>query len=149
VLYLTLLPVCSDTSVVRLPLHSVRLCSAPLPHLLVPAPNAHRLLLCCSPPCLAHTLATTTCRSVTAAQSFPAAPLVLSACMYGPSASPRLLRLGAEWAAWMFKHAPAHQLRAMAGPLLQRLLAALGLQQGAGGDDGDGDAMQVRECRRA
>jgi hypothetical protein len=59
--------------------------------------------------------------------------------MYGPAASPRLLRLGAEWAAWMFKHAPAHELRAMAGPLLQRLLAALGLQQA----DGDVDAMQV------
>ncbi|KAF6252865.1 proteasome stabiliser ECM29 [Scenedesmus sp. NREL 46B-D3] len=79
-------------------------------------------------------------RSFTAAQSFPAAPLVLTACMYGPAASPRLLRLGAEWAAWMFKHAPAHQLRAMAGPLLQRLLAALGLQAA---DGGEGDAMQV------
>jgi hypothetical protein len=73
---------------------------------------------------------------------FPAAPLVLSACMYGPSASPRLLRLGAEWAAWMFKHAPAHQLRAMAGPLLQRLLGALGLSAEAAAD-GQGEDMQV------
>lgn len=78
-------------------------------------------------------------RSVAAAQAFPAAPLVLSACMYGPASSPRLLRLGAEWAGWMFKHAPAHQLRAMAGPLLQRLLAALGLEGAVAGD-----AMQVR-----
>uniref|UniRef100_A0A383W1Y8 Proteasome component Ecm29 N-terminal domain-containing protein n=1 Tax=Tetradesmus obliquus TaxID=3088 RepID=A0A383W1Y8_TETOB len=77
-------------------------------------------------------------RSVAAAQAFPAAPLVLSACMYGPASSPRLLRLGAEWAGWMFKHAPAHQLRAMAGPLLQRLLAALGLEGAEAGD-----AMQV------
>jgi hypothetical protein len=56
--------------------------------------------------------------------------------------------VGAEWAAWMFKHAPAHQLRAMAGPLLQRLLAALGLQQGCDGLEGDGDAMRwVRRGR--
>lgn len=130
------------------------------------------------------------CRSVTAASIFPGAPLVMHACLTGPSSSPRLVRLGAEvrgprdlgcevffrvlvhahsivhtwdawwfnsfqamcmqrqglfaawsltagglclmplrvcgvcgvvqWTGWVFKHAPPHQLKAMAGPVTHR-----------------------------
>jgi hypothetical protein len=35
-------------------------------------------------------------RSVAAASMFPGAPLVMHACLTGPSTSPRLVRLGAE-----------------------------------------------------
>lgn len=68
----------------------------------------------------------------------------MSACMFGPSSSPRLVRLGAEWAGWVFKHAESHQLRAMAGPVSARLMAAVGLaddEEEAGGAEG----MQVRD----
>eukprot|EP00879_Flechtneria_rotunda_P019701 GHRR01020702.1.p1 GENE.GHRR01020702.1~~GHRR01020702.1.p1 ORF type:complete len:263 (+),score=132.79 GHRR01020702.1:1-789(+) len=91
-------------------------------------------------------------RSVTAARAFPAAPLVMSACLAGPSSSARLVRLGAEWTGWVFKHAEPHQLKAMAGPVLQRLLAALGLQEEGAADDsaaaeGAAGSMQVeRVC---
>lgn len=71
----------------------------------------------------------------------------MSSCLYGPSSSPRLVRLGAEWAGWVFKHAHQHQLKAMAGPVLSRLLAAVGLQEGA--DAGGSDPVQVRQALSA
>jgi len=52
---------------------------------------------------------------VAAARTFPAAVVVLQTCFSGPSSTPRLVRLGAQWAGWMFKHAEKHQLKAMAG----------------------------------
>eukprot|EP00878_Enallax_costatus_P020969 GHUV01022185.1.p1 GENE.GHUV01022185.1~~GHUV01022185.1.p1 ORF type:complete len:557 (+),score=262.61 GHUV01022185.1:128-1798(+) len=96
-------------------------------------------------PALAVRIMTLLVRSVAAAQTFPAAPLVMSACMFGPSSSPRLVRLGAEWAGWVFKHAESHQLRAMAGPVSARLMAAVGLaeEQALTGEEGGEDGMQV------
>src|SRR5690349_6981700 len=76
----------------------------------------------------------------------------MSACMFGPSSSPRLVRLGAEWAGWVFKHAESHQLRAMAGPVSARLMAAVGLvdegEEGGAEDQGGAEGMQVgnRHC---
>jgi Proteasome stabiliser len=84
------------------------------------------------------------CRSVAAARNFPEAVLVLEATMQqGPGSSPRLVRLGAEWAGWVFKHAEPHQLRAMAPLLLGRLAGALGLDDGevAAGSQGVGSAL--------
>lgn len=85
---------------------------------------------------------------MTAASSFPANALILSHCLYGPSAASvalgsssaatganaRLQQLGMEWSVWLFKHAPSWQLKALAPAALQRLLPAL---------DG-GDPMEVR-----
>jgi hypothetical protein len=58
-------------------------------------------------------------------------------------AAGRLRAIGMEWCVWVIKHAPQHQLKAMAPTLLARLLPATGgtaPAAAAGGASGDGNA---------
>jgi len=59
-------------------------------------------------------------------------------------AAGRLRAQGMEWCVWVIKHAPQHQLKAMAPTLLARLLPATGGEAPAvpaGGESAAGDAM--------
>ncbi|XP_021734263.1 proteasome-associated protein ECM29 homolog isoform X2 [Chenopodium quinoa] len=57
------------------------------------------------------------CRSIAAANSFPATLQCIFACIYGNDTTPRLKQSGMEFAFWVLKHARMDQLKLM-GPLI-------------------------------
>ncbi|KAL9458549.1 hypothetical protein AB3S75_007422 [Citrus x aurantiifolia] len=65
------------------------------------------------------------CRSITAANSFPATLQCIFGCMYGTDTTIRLKQLGMEFTVWVFKHANLDQLKLMGPVILNGILKLL------------------------
>lgn len=65
------------------------------------------------------------CRSITAANSFPATLQCIFSCIYGNDTSSRLKQLGMEFTVWVFKHAKEAQLKLMGPVILNGILKSL------------------------
>lgn len=65
------------------------------------------------------------CRSITAANSFPATLQCIFGCMYGTDTTIRLKQLGMEFTVWVFKHAKLDQLKLMGPVILNGILKLL------------------------
>ncbi|MEW5319235.1 MAG: hypothetical protein WDW38_010400 [Sanguina aurantia] len=80
------------------------------------------------------------CRSVAAANRFPAVVQTISECVLGAGTTLRLKQQGVEFAVWVFKHAGEAELRAMAPVVLEGLIRTI--EDSAGG--GDQASMTLR-----
>ncbi|KAJ7013083.1 proteasome adapter and scaffold protein ECM29 [Populus alba x Populus x berolinensis] len=65
------------------------------------------------------------CRSITAANSFPATLQCIFGCIYGSGTTSRLKQLGMEFTVWVFKHAKSDQLKLMGPVILTGILKLL------------------------
>ncbi|XP_044479857.1 proteasome adapter and scaffold protein ECM29-like [Mangifera indica] len=65
------------------------------------------------------------CRSITAANSFPATLQCIFGCMYGSGTTLRLKQLGMEFTVWVFKHASIDQIKLMGPVILNGILKFL------------------------
>ncbi|KDP43192.1 hypothetical protein JCGZ_22744 [Jatropha curcas] len=65
------------------------------------------------------------CRSITAANSFPATLQCTFGCIYGTGTTSRLRQLGMEFTVWVFKHAQNDQLKLMGPVILNGILKLL------------------------
>ncbi|KAJ6299313.1 hypothetical protein OIU76_020311 [Salix suchowensis] len=65
------------------------------------------------------------CRSITAANSFPATLQCIFGCIYGSGTTSRLKQLGMEFTVWVFKHAKNDQLKLMGPVILTGVLKLL------------------------
>ncbi|KAH7560788.1 hypothetical protein JRO89_XS10G0102900 [Xanthoceras sorbifolium] len=65
------------------------------------------------------------CRSITAANNFPATLQCIFGCMYGSGTTLRLKQLGMEFTVWVFKHAKFDQLKLMGPVILNGILKLL------------------------
>lgn len=65
------------------------------------------------------------CRSITAANSFPATLQCIFGCIYGSDTTSRLKQLGMEFTVWVFKHSTIDQLKLMGPVILSGILKSL------------------------
>ncbi|KAJ4979048.1 hypothetical protein NE237_009828 [Protea cynaroides] len=65
------------------------------------------------------------CRSIKAANSFPATLQCIFGCIYGSGTTSRLKQLGMEFTVWVFKHAEMDQLKLMGPIILNGILRSL------------------------
>ncbi|KAB2615279.1 proteasome-associated protein ECM29-like protein [Pyrus ussuriensis x Pyrus communis] len=65
------------------------------------------------------------CRSITAANSFPATLQCIFGCIYGSDTTSRLKQLGMEFTVWVFKHSKIDQLKLMGPVILSGILKSL------------------------
>ncbi|XP_062171204.1 uncharacterized protein LOC133876988 [Alnus glutinosa] len=65
------------------------------------------------------------CRSITAANSFPATLQCIFGCIYGSGTTSRLKQLGMEFTVWVFKHAKIDQLKLIGPVILAGILKSL------------------------
>ncbi|KAJ8751379.1 hypothetical protein K2173_016576 [Erythroxylum novogranatense] len=65
------------------------------------------------------------CRSIAAANSFPATLQCIFGCMNGSGTTSRLKQLGMEFSVWVFKHAKLDQLKLMGPIILTAILKLL------------------------
>ncbi|KAJ9146595.1 hypothetical protein P3X46_028837 [Hevea brasiliensis] len=65
------------------------------------------------------------CRSITAANSFPATLQCIFGCIYGSGTTSRMRQLGMEFTVWVFKHAQINQLKLMGPVILNGILKLL------------------------
>eukprot|EP00257_Ricinus_communis_P019881 XP_015578984.1 proteasome adapter and scaffold protein ECM29 [Ricinus communis] len=65
------------------------------------------------------------CRSIRAANSFPATLQCIFGCIYGSGTTSRLRQLGMEFTVWVFKHAEIDQLKLMGPVILNGILKLL------------------------
>ncbi|KAI9194392.1 hypothetical protein LWI28_005521 [Acer negundo] len=65
------------------------------------------------------------CRSISAANNFPATLQCIFGCMYGTGTTSRLKQLGMEFTVWVFKHAKVDQLKLMGPVILNGILKLL------------------------
>ncbi|XP_024030403.1 proteasome-associated protein ECM29 homolog [Morus notabilis] len=65
------------------------------------------------------------CRSITAANSFPATLQCIFGCIYGSETTSRLKQMGMEFTVWVFKHSQINQLKLMAPVILNAILKSL------------------------
>ncbi|XP_021604828.1 proteasome adapter and scaffold protein ECM29 isoform X2 [Manihot esculenta] len=65
------------------------------------------------------------CRSITAANSFPATLQCIFGCIYGSNTTSRMRQLGMEFTVWVFKHAQINQLKLMGPVILNGILKLL------------------------
>ncbi|XP_050238689.1 uncharacterized protein LOC126688135 isoform X2 [Mercurialis annua] len=65
------------------------------------------------------------CRSIRAANSFPATLQCIFGCIYGSGTTSRLRQLGMEFTVWVFKHALMDQLKVMGPVILNGILKLL------------------------
>ncbi|CAN1830461.1 Proteasome adapter and scaffold protein ECM29 [Linum perenne] len=70
-------------------------------------------------------LMTIFCRSITAANSFPATLQSIFTCIYGSGTTSRLKQMGMEFTVWVFKHAKIEQLKLMGPVILSGILKLL------------------------
>uniref|UniRef100_A0A2P2M9G4 Proteasome-associated protein ECM29 homolog isoform X1 n=1 Tax=Rhizophora mucronata TaxID=61149 RepID=A0A2P2M9G4_RHIMU len=68
------------------------------------------------------------CRSITAANSFPATLQCIFGCIYGNGTTSRLKQLGMEFSVWVFKHAKIDQLKFMGPVILNGILKLLDIR---------------------
>ncbi|KAJ4724481.1 Proteasome-associated ECM29 [Melia azedarach] len=81
------------------------------------------------------------CRSIAAANSFPATLQCIFGCIYGNGTTLRLKQLGMEFTVWVFKHAKLDQLKLM-GPVI--LNAILKLLDGYSYSDSDAISRETK-----
>jgi proteasome component ECM29 len=65
------------------------------------------------------------CRSIAAANSFPATLQCIFGCMYGSGTTLRLKQMGMEFTVWVFKHGKIDQLKLMGPVILNAILKML------------------------
>ncbi|CAI0541306.1 unnamed protein product [Linum tenue] len=65
------------------------------------------------------------CRSIAAANSFPATLQCIFTCIYGSGTTSRLKQMGMEFTVWVFKHASIDQLKIMGPVILNGILKLL------------------------
>ncbi|XP_010474525.1 PREDICTED: proteasome-associated protein ECM29 homolog [Camelina sativa] len=65
------------------------------------------------------------CRSIAAANSFPATLQCIFGCMYGTGTTLRLKQMGMEFTVWVFKHGKIDQLKLMGPVILNAILKML------------------------
>ncbi|CAH2033513.1 unnamed protein product [Thlaspi arvense] len=81
------------------------------------------------------------CRSIAAANSFPATLQCIFGCMYGSGTTLRLKRMGMEFTVWVFKHGKIDQLKLM-GPVI--LSAIMKMLDGFTGSEADALSRETK-----
>ncbi|KAL1208896.1 hypothetical protein V5N11_010573 [Cardamine amara subsp. amara] len=81
------------------------------------------------------------CRSIAAANSFPATLQCIFGCMYGIGTTLRLKQMGMEFTVWVFKHGKIDQLKLM-GPVI--LSAILKMLDGFTGSEADALSRETK-----
>ncbi|CAE6013918.1 unnamed protein product [Arabidopsis arenosa] len=81
------------------------------------------------------------CRSIAAANSFPATLQCIFGCMYGSGTTLRLKQMGMEFTVWVFKHGKIDQLKLM-GPVI--LNAILKMLDGSTGSETDALSRETK-----
>ncbi|XP_024006382.1 proteasome-associated protein ECM29 homolog isoform X1 [Eutrema salsugineum] len=81
------------------------------------------------------------CRSIAAANSFPATLQCIFGCMYGSGTTLRLKQMGMEFTVWVFKHGKIDQLKLM-GPVI--LSAILKMLDGFTGSEADALSRETK-----